>query len=41
MMDAALSRPEDRKLFGLAMVEDAAQTGTTPDVKPELEQTGS
>lgn len=40
MMDAALTRNEDRKLFGLAVVEDAVQTGTTPDAKSAQEQTG-
>jgi hypothetical protein len=40
MMEAAISRPEDRKLFGLAVVEDAAQTDTAPDANPVLEQTG-
>ena len=41
MMEAALSRAEDRKLFGLAVIENTAQIGTTPDVKPEQKQTGS
>jgi hypothetical protein len=30
MMEAALSRPEDRKLLGLAVVEGTAQIGMTP-----------
>jgi hypothetical protein len=33
MMDAALSRPKDRNLLGLAVVEDAPQTGTANDAK--------
>ena len=41
MMNAALSRSDDRKMFGLAVVEDAAQTGTIPDAKSALEQPGS
>jgi len=41
MMEAALLRSEDRKLFGLAVAEDAAQTGTTHDPKPVQEQAGS
>jgi hypothetical protein len=28
MMDAALTRPEDRRLFGLAVAEPEAQTET-------------
>jgi len=38
-METAL--PDNCKLFGLAVVEDVAQTGTTPDSKPEQEQTSS
>ena len=41
MMEAALSRAEDRKLFGLAVIENTAQTDTIPDAKPVQEQTGS
>ena len=40
MIDAALSRAEDHKLFGLQVVEDAKQTGTTPDTKPVQKQIG-
>jgi hypothetical protein len=40
MMDAALSRPEDRKLFGLAVTEETALASTIPDAKSAQEQTG-
>jgi len=36
MMDAAISRPEDRRLFGLAVQEDASQ-----DQPPQAVDSGS
>jgi hypothetical protein len=41
MMEAALSRPEDRKLMGLAVVESTAQIGMTSHAKSKQEQASS